>query len=57
MQTTQDNAQANTLNPIAQGFQEENAPAPILSKSVPYDERLSSWEMSQLRLIIKLIVL
>jgi hypothetical protein len=34
-----------------QGFQQENVPAPNVSKSVPYDERLSSWEMSQLWLI------
>jgi hypothetical protein len=34
-----------------QGFQEENAPTPILSKSVPYDERLSASEISQLWLI------
>jgi hypothetical protein len=34
-----------------QEFLKENKPAPGLSKDVPYDERLSAWEISQLWLI------
>jgi len=34
-----------------QGFQQANVPVPSVSKNFPYDERLSSWEMSQLWLI------
>jgi len=39
------------METFQQELQQVNAPVPSEDKNFPYDERLSSWEMSQLWLI------